>query len=632
MGRGRGEEGSEFGTFDVVPEELIRNDIFELQSDRQQQFKTALLGLSSRLPLRVALLLDRSGPSVGTPYSIWQQQLAAALADVADESDELVLSVYGYSSDGERARFYEFRGSDSSDREGIARIPRVGGGGTPTTAAIAFGTSKLDAYQNGSKLVVVVTDSHYSGGQEAFAAQAAKAREKQITVVVLGQGDVDTAAFASVPYAAAPDDVLAAASTLSEALRQFNRSQREQAIAAMNDPAPITDAAVEAEEAKKSSGQFCPQDNSELVERSDAFYPGRIKWLECPTCHWRPDSCSYCGSLGWTLTQHGRVTHKQSCPHRTDAFCQSHPRGCPDECQPHGLTRASAQLPELPAQPTSIAPVEEIYEPLTRSGKEQLRLPESDQPVWLLAEHGGGSATVVDAEGRTHTVDLEAARAAERAYRCVSEPTEAEQPIDGELAARQERYADKEQIRFPARPLYPSASLRGHDGLVAEGERERIWDGSFPSGQIGWVINESLYGVMAEVVDEQGFRWVIDLDAARATYAAIASESEESDEEIDFSEMTEESATEEAISFPHFLEGKEVVLTGRFGQMRRGEVEAILRGRYRARVSQRISSNTDYLIVGDVSGAPGQRTDKMTIAERYGVPAVGTQLIKGLSG
>jgi len=39
----------------------------------------------------------------------------------------------------------------------------------------------------------------------------------------------------------------------------------------------------------------------------------------------------FCGSLDWTVKQWGRVTHKHSCPNRTDPFCQTHPDGCPSE-------------------------------------------------------------------------------------------------------------------------------------------------------------------------------------------------------------------------------------------------------------------------------------------------------------
>jgi len=37
-----------------------------------------------------------------------------------------------------------------------------------------------------------------------------------------------------------------------------------------------------------------------------------------------------CGSLHWTVEKWGRVTHKHSCPNRTDPFCQTHPDGCPE--------------------------------------------------------------------------------------------------------------------------------------------------------------------------------------------------------------------------------------------------------------------------------------------------------------
>jgi hypothetical protein len=42
---------------------------------------------------------------------------------------------------------------------------------------------------------------------------------------------------------------------------------------------------------------------------------------EEPRCH--------CGYLDWTVKQYGQITHKHACPARTDAFCQSHPQGCP---------------------------------------------------------------------------------------------------------------------------------------------------------------------------------------------------------------------------------------------------------------------------------------------------------------
>lgn len=37
----------------------------------------------------------------------------------------------------------------------------------------------------------------------------------------------------------------------------------------------------------------------------------------------------FCGWLGWTVEEWGRVTHKHACPNRTDPFCQTHPDGCP---------------------------------------------------------------------------------------------------------------------------------------------------------------------------------------------------------------------------------------------------------------------------------------------------------------
>lgn len=49
--------------------------------------------------------------------------------------------------------------------------------------------------------------------------------------------------------------------------------------------------------------------------------------------------CGYCGSLDWTATLHGRVTHKQSCPVRVDPWCQAHPQGCPADCVALGVYR-----------------------------------------------------------------------------------------------------------------------------------------------------------------------------------------------------------------------------------------------------------------------------------------------------
>jgi hypothetical protein len=42
----------------------------------------------------------------------------------------------------------------------------------------------------------------------------------------------------------------------------------------------------------------------------------------------------FCGSLQWTVEKWGRVTHKHSCPNRTDPFCQTHPENCPASAVP----------------------------------------------------------------------------------------------------------------------------------------------------------------------------------------------------------------------------------------------------------------------------------------------------------
>ena len=36
--------------------------------------------------------------------------------------------------------------------------------------------------------------------------------------------------------------------------------------------------------------------------------------------------CNYCGYLGWTVEYYGRVTHKESCPQRTDPWSQTYPQ------------------------------------------------------------------------------------------------------------------------------------------------------------------------------------------------------------------------------------------------------------------------------------------------------------------
>jgi hypothetical protein len=43
----------------------------------------------------------------------------------------------------------------------------------------------------------------------------------------------------------------------------------------------------------------------------------------------QPYCADYCGCLDWTVKQHGRITHKHSCPVRRDPWCQTHPKDCP---------------------------------------------------------------------------------------------------------------------------------------------------------------------------------------------------------------------------------------------------------------------------------------------------------------
>jgi len=43
-----------------------------------------------------------------------------------------------------------------------------------------------------------------------------------------------------------------------------------------------------------------------------------------------PPAC-ICGYLGWTVERYGRITHKQSCPARTDLWHQGDPVGAPAE-------------------------------------------------------------------------------------------------------------------------------------------------------------------------------------------------------------------------------------------------------------------------------------------------------------
>jgi hypothetical protein len=64
-----------------------------------------------------------------------------------------------------------------------------------------------------------------------------------------------------------------------------------------------------------------------------------------PTCY------GYCGSLGWSVEKHGRVTHKMACPHRCEPWCQTHPEGCPNECvPPMWRERAGKETLDAPAK------------------------------------------------------------------------------------------------------------------------------------------------------------------------------------------------------------------------------------------------------------------------------------------
>lgn len=40
-------------------------------------------------------------------------------------------------------------------------------------------------------------------------------------------------------------------------------------------------------------------------------------------------TCPYCGWLDWTVRAYGRVTHKESCPQRTDPWHQGDPTAKP---------------------------------------------------------------------------------------------------------------------------------------------------------------------------------------------------------------------------------------------------------------------------------------------------------------
>lgn len=56
-------------------------------------------------------------------------------------------------------------------------------------------------------------------------------------------------------------------------------------------------------------------------------------------------SCPYCGSLEWTVEKYGRVTHKESCPHRTDPWHQGDPK--PTAASERGGVMAASLAPWL---------------------------------------------------------------------------------------------------------------------------------------------------------------------------------------------------------------------------------------------------------------------------------------------
>lgn len=58
------------------------------------------------------------------------------------------------------------------------------------------------------------------------------------------------------------------------------------------------------------------------------------------------ERCDFCGPLVWTVEAYGCIAHKHTCPHRSDVFCQAHPRGCDLGGDQRGLRRVTVELPE----------------------------------------------------------------------------------------------------------------------------------------------------------------------------------------------------------------------------------------------------------------------------------------------
>ncbi len=61
------------------------------------------------------------------------------------------------------------------------------------------------------------------------------------------------------------------------------------------------------------------------------------------------ERCDHCGPLEWTKSRFGQVTHKHSCPHRQDPFCQAHPKDC-SRYEPKPMSNPDWPLKSLPGE------------------------------------------------------------------------------------------------------------------------------------------------------------------------------------------------------------------------------------------------------------------------------------------
>jgi hypothetical protein len=250
--------------------------------------------------------------------------------------------------------------------------------------------------------------------------------------------------------------------------------------------------------------------------------------------------------------------------------------------------------------------------PRFRAGKEEITLPGTQTPAWIIStREESDRAIVVDEQGATHAISLEEARSAQtKRLSAVSEPVSAPMrfpfqrlPINDPSLARNVRLP-REKVRFPHGVEY---KLFGHP-------LDDAWDGVSPVDQVGFLSHETENG-NAVIVDERGFTWELNLQAARDAYATKPDTFLAEEPESEESDSPEEDENEDA---PDFY-GKKVVLTGNFKPLRRGEVEATLRthGAYIAQYLGR--ERVDYLIVGDISGARGGTTNKFNSASRLGI-------------